>query len=100
MSTTNGPNVHSREASTTNPESPRDESTELQDLDALVDAFALALKAKLHQKYAEGFRGWNKRWFDLDQIKQHLWEHIDKGDPIDIANYALFWWYKITTEGS
>jgi hypothetical protein len=57
MSTTNGPNVHSRKVSTTAPESFQGVSTELQYLDAVFDAFATALEVKLHPEARQRLQG-------------------------------------------
>lgn len=59
--------------------------------DALaVDRFAVAMKAKLAQKRAEGRGGWE----DKDQcsnalLSRLLVEHVQKGDPIDVANFCM-----------
>lgn len=59
--------------------------------DALaVDRFAIAMKAKLAQKRAEGRGGWdNKDECSAEFLSQLLREHVEKGDPIDVANFAM-----------
>jgi hypothetical protein len=58
--------------------------------DLAVDRFAAAMKAKLAQKRAEGYGGWND---PVDAVSltlaRMLVEHIPKGDPVDVANYAM-----------
>lgn len=60
----------------------------------LVTRFANALADKLmkaQEKY--GYEdGWMRAdW--LDECRQHLMEHIAKGDPRDVAAYCAFLWY-------
>jgi len=31
---------------------------------------------------------------DDDQVRERLLEHVDKGDPVDVANFAAFRWNK------
>lgn len=55
-----------------------------------VDQFAMAMKVKLAQKRLEGRGGWDRK-DECSQgfLSQLLREHIDKGDPIDVANFAM-----------
>lgn len=59
--------------------------------DALaVDRFAIAMKAKLAKKRAEGRGGWEDKEACSAEFLSHLLrEHVDKGDPIDVANLAM-----------
>ena len=63
-------------------------------IDAMIDAFAEALKAKAHNSYYRGRRGWDAPSWTVSQIKDDLIAHIAKNDPRDIAVYAAFWWNK------
>lgn len=60
----------------------------------LVLRFSAALAAKLfaaQQKY-----GYSDGWADsdwLDECRAKLLEHVDKGDPRDVANYCAFLWH-------
>lgn len=67
-----------------------------KDLYETVLEFTQAMLAKLGRQHAAGRSGWavedDEEW-TLSDIKRHLSDHVDKGDPIDCANYALFWWY-------
>ena len=61
--------------------------------DVGVDRLAAAMKAKLAEKRAEGYGGWN----DPDEcppgrLAQLLHDHLSKGDPLDIANFAMMLW--------
>ena len=55
--------------------------------DEAVDRFAAAMKAKLSKKREEGRSGWQaaSAYF----LNQLLHEHLSKGDPVDIANFAM-----------
>lgn len=58
--------------------------------DAGVDRFAAAMKAKLAKKRADGRGGWQ----DKDDCSQEflsdlLRGHVEKGDPVDVANFAM-----------
>ncbi len=55
---------------------------------AAVDAFAARMKEKLAKKRAEGRSGW-QGCAPIDLAKM-LIEHLPKGDPVDIANFAMF----------
>lgn len=58
--------------------------------DVAVDRFALAMKAKLAKKRMQGRGGWD----DEDECSA-LWlssllrEHVEKGDPLDVGNFAM-----------
>jgi hypothetical protein len=61
-------------------------------LEKLVDEFAKEMKRKLYQGMFDGKSGWdNPDWAEPD-IKEQLIAHVGKGDPIDVANFAAFWW--------
>lgn len=57
--------------------------------DAAVDALAAAMKAKMARQRAKGYGGW-----DTDCTQQRLSDllrgHVDKGDPVDVANFCAF----------
>jgi len=60
----------------------------------LVNRFAQAMVNKFHGKYLKGAGG----WFDesnselLDHFKEMLKSHIEKGDMVDVANFAVMIW--------
>lgn len=61
--------------------------------DLAVDAFAAAMKAKLAEARAKGRRGWDdKIACSQHRLSQMLRDHVDKGDPRDVANFACFLW--------
>lgn len=54
--------------------------------------FAEEMKLKLIAKLKEGRSGWDSEEWEIADIKKALKEHVEKGDPIDIANFAMFLW--------
>lgn len=63
-------------------------------IDALVDGFCAALKAKMHA--AEKKYGYTDAWKAhdwRDSLIRQLHEHIAKGDPRDVAAYCAFAWH-------
>jgi hypothetical protein len=64
-------------------------------LDALVDKFAAEMKRKLRRAAIEkGRSGWDDPAWHPGSIKSALLAHVEKGDPVDVANFAAFWWNK------
>jgi hypothetical protein len=63
---------------------------ELHPDDLAVDRFAAAMKAKLAEKRDEGRGGWDDK-DDCSQLflSQLLREHVEKGDPLDVGNFAM-----------
>lgn len=60
-------------------------------IDRAVDAFAEAMREKLHHRQRQGRAGWDRDdW--ADECRMALAEHVAKGDPVDVANYAMFLW--------
>lgn len=58
--------------------------------DKAVDAFATVLKEKLAKARAKGRSGWQT--CELTYLLDGMRSHIEKGDPLDVAAYALFLW--------
>lgn len=70
------------------------ESATVCTTDEMVDRFAEALKAKL--RASEEKHGWNDGWRIPDWqggCQDGLLEHVDKGDPLDVAAFAAFCWH-------
>ena len=63
-------------------------------LESMVDAFCEEMKKKLIRKFPEKL-GWDNPEWRTDDIKKQLIAHVEKGDPIDVANFAAFWWNKL-----
>lgn len=60
-----------------------------EELDNLaVDVMANAMKKKLAKKRAEGRGGWAVD--ETSNLSRLLHESVEKGDPVDIANFAAF----------
>ena len=58
--------------------------------DIAVEAFSIAMKAKLAKKRNEGRGGWQDKTLCSAEYLSHLLrEHVEKGDPIDVANLAM-----------
>lgn len=61
---------------------------------ALVADFSEAMAKKLRiseLKYGYS-NGWqSKEW--MDECREKLRDHLEKGDPIDVANYCAFLWF-------
>lgn len=67
-------------------ETPADEHPD----DIAVDRFAAAMKAKLAKKRADGRGGWqDKDGFPAAVLGHMLREHVEKGDPVDVANFCM-----------
>lgn len=59
--------------------------------DVAVGIFASAMKGKLAASRAKGRSGW--QWCATDDLWCMLREHVEKGDPRDIANIAMMIWH-------
>ena len=60
----------------------------------LVWQFSSAMAKKLRK--SELKYGYDNKWKDndwADECRKQLQHHIDKGDPLDVANYCAFLWY-------
>lgn len=67
------------------------EETELAD-DELVFRFANALREKMAEARAKGRSGWQSPdW--MDECRVMLREHVEKGDPRDVAILTAFLWH-------
>jgi hypothetical protein len=64
--------------------------TEKHPDDIAVDRFAEAMKAKLADARAKGRSGWQE--CDPAELSYMLREHVEKGDPRDVANFCMFLW--------
>jgi hypothetical protein len=58
--------------------------------DAAVDRFSALMKEKLAKSRAKGRGGWDdSAQCTVEFLAQLLVEHVEKGDPVDIANLAM-----------
>lgn len=58
--------------------------------DAAVDALAAKMKAKLAKQRAKGYKGWDSEECSHERLTQMLRSHVEKGDPVDVANFCAF----------
>jgi hypothetical protein len=58
--------------------------------DLAVDRFAVAMKDKLAKAREKGRSGWET--CPPDDLSRMLREHVGKGDPRDVANFAMMLW--------
>lgn len=58
--------------------------------DLAIDRFAAAMKAKMAKKRADGRGGWES--CPIADLRQMLYEHLNKGDPVDVANFCMMLW--------
>ena len=64
-----------------------------------VDRFAQRMKRKLDRKAGEGYHGWDTGCLDMeleDSLQHHCTKLIrgDRRQAVDIANLAMFLWYR------
>ncbi len=58
-----------------------------------VEGFSYNMKRKLLDK-SKLRSGWDDPKWSKEEIKKQLIKHIEKGDMIDVANFAMFYWNK------
>lgn len=66
------------------------QSGEVHTDDLAVDRFSAELKDKLRVSREKGRGGWEET--DPTELSVMLREHVEKGDPRDVANYCVFLW--------
>lgn len=57
--------------------------------DLAVDRFADVMKAKLAKKRNDGRGGWSGPECSEEALSRMLRDHVGKGDPVDVANFAM-----------
>lgn len=63
--------------------------------DLAVEAFAAVMKAKLAKKREEGYGGWkDPEACAVEALAWQLIHHVAKGDPADVANFAMFLFHR------
>lgn len=60
--------------------------------EAAVDRFAAAMKSKLAEKRRQGKSGWDDPRCPTEHLAALLREHVVKGDPLDVGNFAMMLW--------
>ena len=63
-------------------------------IEACVRDFSDQLRQKLVHKWLEGKSGWDDHDWSYEDIVKQLIEHIEKGDMLDVAAFAMFAWNK------
>lgn len=63
-------------------------------LSRLVNLFTHQMREKMHEK-TNTRGGWDDPSWTIDDIKKALVAHIEKGDPVDVANFCAFWWNRL-----
>lgn len=58
--------------------------------DDAVDALAVLMKAKLAKQRKKGYGGWETPRCTQYHLSVFLRDHVDKGDPVDVANFCAF----------
>ena len=56
--------------------------------------FAMATERRLRQKTRDGIAGWDDPEWAIPEIKERLAASLLRGNPVDVANFAMFWWNK------
>lgn len=59
--------------------------------DLAVTAFAIEMRAKLAKSREKGRSGWQT--CPVGDLWKMLQEHFEKGDPVDVANFAMMIWH-------
>lgn len=63
--------------------------------DLVVDQLAAALKQKLAKSRAKGRGGWqDKEKCPPGRLQEMMAHHIGKGDPLDVAAFAMMLWHR------
>ncbi len=63
--------------------------------DVVAAMFSMAMREKLAKKRADGRGGWDDKDICTEGfLNKMLCGHIEKGDPVDVANFAMMLWYR------
>lgn len=68
---------------------PQEQAPHLDDI--VVDEFAAAMKAKMAEARAKGRSGWQD--CTPADLSRMLRDHVEKGDPRDVANFCMMLWH-------
>ena len=61
--------------------------------EAALACFVHAQQVKLYRKRRQGYGGWDDETkCSVADLRRLLTEHIEKGDMVDIANFAMMIW--------
>lgn len=84
------PSCHETCETLTLSESPAEPAARHPD-DEAVDRFAYAMKQKLALAREKGRSGWQQ--MNPAELSDMLRDHVEKGDPRDVANFCMFLWH-------
>lgn len=60
---------------------------------SFISDFAKVMEAKMVIAASKGRHGWNDpQVCSTEDLQCMLREHVDKGDPVDVANFAMMLW--------
>lgn len=63
--------------------------------DTAIRKFAVALIQKMRKKRYEGKSGWDdRRVCSTPMLQKALLDHLEKGDPVDVALYCMMLWHR------
>jgi len=62
--------------------------------DDAVDQFAEAMKSKLDRKREQGRGGWYLGSCTQEMLSEMLRDHVEKGDPVDVGNFAMMLFFR------
>ena len=58
--------------------------------DGHIDQFAYAMKRKMSEAGRKGRSGWHRKdECSAEDLSRMLREHVEKGDPVDVANFCM-----------
>jgi hypothetical protein len=61
--------------------------------DWAIDRFAATMKAKMAKQREKGYSGWDdQEQCPTGRLQTMLSEHVAKGDPVDVGNFAMMLW--------
>lgn len=75
-----------------------DNSAERHADDLAIDNFVGAMRAKMAASRGKGRSGWLQ--CPVERLQAMLNEHLKKGDPVDVANFAMMLWNRGSTTNS
>ena len=60
----------------------------------LLTEFSTKMRRRLFEKWMEGKEGWDDAGWEVEDIIIQLRVSLNKGNMIDVANFAMFAWNK------
>ena len=69
--------------------------TESDALERLVKFFADELRKTLLRNLYKNKSGWDDPSWPIEDMKTQLIAHVEKGQPVDVAAFAAFWWNRL-----